>query len=227
MKTDFLESPALPEKLLRLLYPIKCIFCDDVLHENDNLRVCQSCYQLLPRLGRGFEPIPRIPYLNGLFACCHYEKDVEKAIHAMKFQNKPQFAQDLAYLLAEEMVRYPIPELDAIVPVPMHAKKLRQRGYNQSKLVAEMLSGFLGIPCAELLAKVRTTKAQSLLGREERLGNLENVFSLGSGKNPAGMRVLLLDDVTTTGTTLNACAKVLYDAETTAVFASVIAMAGN
>jgi len=227
LKKASLKDPSLFERVLRLVYPMKCMFCDSLLPDTDNLRVCDACYKLLPRMGRPFYAVPHMPYINGLFAAYHYEDEIEKAIHAMKFQGRPQLSKDLAFLLSEELQKQPVYDFDLIVPVPMHRKKQRQRGYNQSQLLARELSGHLGIPVGEVLIKTRHTKAQSSLGREERLTNLEGAFKLSEGVNPEGMNILLLDDVTTTGSTLNACALVLYEAGTSWIFASVIAIAGN
>lgn len=227
MKKDSLKDPSLFERILRLVYPMKCMFCDCLLPDVDNLRVCDMCHNLLPRCAKPFYAVPHMPYINGLFAAYHYEHEVEKAIHAMKFQGRPQLSRDLAFLLSEEMQKQPGYDFDLIVPVPMHKKKLRQRGYNQSRLLAQELSRHLGVPVGEILMKTRHTKAQRLLGREERLTNLEGAFKLAEGVNPEGMNILLLDDVTTTGSTLNACARVLYEAGASWIFASVIAIAGN
>lgn len=222
------ERPSIGEQLLRLVYPAKCIFCGAVLPESTAISACKSCRASLPRYNRRFEAVPGIPYINGLFAAYVYEDEVESAIRAMKFSNQPGNAGTFAYLLYEAISEQDnIPDFDAIVPVPMHRRKRINRGYNQSELIAGELGKYLNAPVADYLVKVRHTKPQSLLGKEDRLGNLGNAIKAREGSPIKGLNILLVDDVTTTGTTLNTCARALYEAGASWIFAAVIAIAGK
>lgn len=227
--TDYAKRlPSVWEQLLRLIYPAKCIFCGAILPEAAGINACKACRAALPRYNRRFEAVPEIPYLNGLLAAFVYEDEIEKAVRAMKFSSRPRNAETLGYLMYECITEQEnMPDFDVIVPVPMHKRKKTRRGYNQSELIAQHLGRHLGIPVENLLAKIRNTKAQSLLGREERLKNLENAVIATDPDRITGRNILLIDDVTTTGTTLNTCARVLYEAGATWIFSAVIAIAGK
>jgi ComF family protein len=94
---------------------------------------------------------------------------------------------------------------------PLSKKRLRKRGYDQAKLLAEQVSKALQIPLVSTLEKMRDTKAQSTLGAEQRRENVKNVYRLAKGCSVTGKRILLVDDILTTGSTLSACAKVLLE----------------
>jgi competence protein ComFC len=223
------DGPKLGEKLLRLLYPVKCVFCGSILPESAHIAACKKCRAILPRYGASFERVPGIPYLDGLMAAYIYEDEIEQAVKAMKFSHRPGYAETLAMLLAENIRNQEnMPDFDVIVPVPMHKRKKAKRGYNQSELLARHMGRFLDIPVENLLVKTCNTKAQSLLGREERLRNLEGTIAVADGAGGVtGLNILLVDDVTTTGTTLNTCARALYEAGASFIFGSVIAIAGK
>ncbi|MBA2469210.1 MAG: ComF family protein [Chloroflexia bacterium] len=104
----------------------------------------------------------------------------------------------------------PLGEFDAIVPVPLHPARLRKRGYNQSGLLAAEIGRQLQVPVMPVLVRTRDTVSQVTLSREDRQTNLSGAFGLDPGWAPApGTRFLMIDDVRTTGATLNACAKEL------------------
>jgi len=225
-KTCCLDGPGLAERLIRLLYPEKCVFCGALLNDAARIGACEPCLAVLPRYGRGFEPMPRIPWIDGLFASFAYGDAIERAIHAMKFFGRPRVAETLAFLLWEEMMKQPvIPDFDLIVPVPMHWRKRMSRGYNQSERIGNALGGIMGVPVERALVKTRHTKPQSLSSREERLVNLENSIDVRDPSAVSGLSVLLVDDVATTGATLGACARALRGAGVSWVFAAVIAIA--
>lgn len=101
-------------------------------------------------------------------------------------------------------------DYDVLVSVPLHPKRLRERGYNQSTLLARGLSAKSGIPFWDCLRRVRNTPHQTGLNRNQRLHNLDGAFTLKSGVQITGKKILLVDDVFTTGSTLRACAGVLH-----------------
>ncbi len=221
-----LEPPSLLERVIRLVYPAKCMICDSLLREEASLMLCESCHTLLPRCEKGFVKMPSMPYIHQLFAAYYYDEGLDSAIHAMKFNHQPRLSETFGYLLYEEMdkVSY-LPDWDMILPVPMHRRKKRERGYNQSELMALSLSRHLKIPVySDLLIKTRYTRPQSSLKREERLMNLEGAFDVVNDTAIAGKNILLIDDVSTTGTTLNLCAKILYEKGAAFVYAAVIAI---
>lgn len=224
----FYKPPGLPEKLIRLLFPAKCMVCDRILIENSVLYICPSCKKSLPKYERGFVKNFEVQLVDKLFSGFYYKEGMETAIHTMKFNNHPRLTQTMSMLLWEELIKEEsIPRFDCIVPVPMYSKKKRQRGYNQTELLAKQLSVLSGVEMRTgLLLKNRMTKPQSRLKRKERLENLKGAFSLGKGSEYLeGKHVLLVDDVVTTGTTLTTCAKILREQGVCSVYAIVIAIA--
>ena len=116
-----------------------------------------------------------------------------------------------------------IPQVDALIPVPLHAARLRQRGFNQSLLLARHTGDLLGVEAKEALIRTRRTDAQVHLGSEQRTINVVGAFTLQPSFHVAGLSVVLIDDVITTGSTLSACAEALISAGATSVNAATLA----
>jgi ComF family protein len=114
---------------------------------------------------------------------------------------------------------------DIIVPVPLHAARQRERGFNQASLLAALLCEQTSIPSQSLLERIRYTTTQTALDRSERIENLHNAFRLRKNADVRGLQVLLIDDVLTTGSTLSECARVLKRAGTLSVHAATAARA--
>jgi ComF family protein len=114
---------------------------------------------------------------------------------------------------------------DVIVPVPLHAARQRERGFNQASLLADLLSAQTSIPSRPLLERIRYTTTQTALDRSQRMENLHNAFRLRKKADVRGLRVLLIDDVLTTGSTLSECARVLKRAGANSVYAATAARA--
>ena len=218
------------EKLIRLVYPAKCMVCDMILNEDTTMYLCEPCKKILPLYMRGFKKSIQLPYVDLTFAAFYYRDGVETAIHNMKFKNHPKLAQTMGMLICEELLKQEsLPHFDYIVPVPMHHKKRRQRGYNQAELVAKEVGRILGKEVrTDILMKTQNTKPQVLLKREERLRNLESAFKVNENiiiKDTQNKHILLVDDVLTTGTTINTCARILKENGFLYIYALVIAIA--
>ena len=123
-------------------------------------------------------------------------------------------AEAIAEILGEELEGF-----DAVVPVPLHWRRRLARGYNQAERIARPLAGLLGLPPLSALSRRRATPPQSRLGREERLGNLRRAFRVPRPEKISGLHLLLVDDVATTGATLDAAAATLKNAGAAAVTA--------
>jgi len=153
-----------------------------------------------------------------------YEPILTSIIHRFKYHGRIQLAEPLAELLAAAFERYWGPDgIDLIIPVPLHAKRLRQRGFNQVYLMVRnwiAASGQNGFGLRlqierDVLARTAFTKPQSALGRTQRAFNIKNAFTVIDSDKIIGKRILLIDDVYTTGATVNECARILlkYGAE--------------
>lgn len=130
-------------------------------------------------------------------------------LYRLKFQEEWGLAKPLGQLMAQTVPEGEAP-FDGVVWVPMSSKKLRQRGYNQSELLARALANELGLPAWELLSQVRETQTQHTLTRVQRADNVRDAYR--AGKAALGKRLLLVDDIVTTGATLRACSLALYQA---------------
>jgi ComF family protein len=154
-----------------------------------------------------------------------YEGPLRNAIHALKYDGQQRLAEPLGLLLAQAFRHYKL-YADGIIPLPLHPQRQRQRGYNQSALLARVCAADLKIPCLEeLVVRPRMTPAQVGLVFHERQQNVAGAFALAPGTRPrlAGYHsLLLIDDVSTTGATLEACAAPLYEAGVAEIRALVL-----
>ncbi len=245
MQLIFLHPSSLKKfgiSLIDTLFPIRCLTC--------SMRgeyLCQECLAIFPRRLKQRCPTclkkitPRgevcfecfgLSSLDGLFAASMYRSPVVSAsIHTFKYRFIPSFAQPLGSLLAERVREIDLPLPDCLIPVPLHPRRLRFRGFNQSVLLAETLANELtpgfDIPIIkESLLRIRFTKPQMKTHtKEERLRNLKSAFTLLPTDVPLIRRksIWLIDDVSTTGTTLEECASVLKQAGAKNVFGIVLA----
>lgn len=148
---------------------------------------------------------------------------VSTAMRRFKYGDERSRARHLASLMVPMLAA--LGPFDAIVPVPLHARKLRDRGYNQSELLARAIGAEIDVPVRAVLIRVRDTPSQVTLARDERLANLAGAFALDPAWRPApGQRFLLIDDVRTTGATLNACARELARSGPRQVTAATLAL---
>ncbi len=143
-----------------------------------------------------------------------YDKTLLALVHGFKYRARTELAMPLAALMQEALHRFWGPgEIDAVVAVPLHFRRLRRRGFNQAALLARRLKSASGeryLPVlAGALIRRRPTAAQTGLGRRARLANIRGAFAVGRGVAVAGMHLLLVDDVLTTGATANECSRVL------------------
>jgi len=202
-------------RALDVLFPKRCAWCGKVLGFTADACGCDKSREAVrlpnaplatPDLeGEAFFPI-------GAWACFAYEEPVRGMILRMKYEEEPALAQPLAQELAQKYDASGLAgQFDVLIPVPMTPKALKKRGYNQCALMAGALAVHAGLPCEEAaLRKTRHTERQMALDRAGRLQNVRDAFTAEAGV--AGKRILLVDDVFTTGSTANECAKSLQAA---------------
>ncbi len=165
--------------------------------------------------------------LDGLSACAFHSGPLREAVHELKYNDLRALAAPLAALMARCWVELAPAglDLDAVVPVPLHRSRERERGYNQAALLARELAECLGLPVKEdILFRTRATPPQVGLSAEERRANVLGAFRCQSG-SLTGSRVLLVDDVCTTGATLEAAAVALHEGGATLIWAYTLARA--
>ncbi len=222
---------------INLLFPSSCPICNcpsDNLHTSP---ICTTCWtSIKPFYGNACnicsrpiesEDVPicaechreRPPYARAM-AFGIFEDLLKEVIHIYKFSSVRRLAKPIGTL----MYAMDMPDADLIVPVPLTKKRLKERGFNQSLLIAKHLSKKFGIRLSSnLLVKIRETEHQSLLKRKERLRSLRGAFKVTQKVHH--VRVIIVDDVLTTGTTINECTKALLGGGAKEVFSVVVARA--
>jgi ComF family protein len=162
--------------------------------------------------------------LDLLRAAFLYRDPLPRLLYAFKYAGRPEIGRTLADWTAAAFLRAQgFADADALVPVPLHARRQRHRGFNQALVLAQGLSRASRLPVLEALARTRATLPQWRFGREDRLHRLEGAFSPRTGVTVRGRSLILVDDVATTGGTLEACAHALRRAGARTVKAFVLA----
>lgn len=215
-----------------LFYPHICSACGRALSTGEK-HLCSVCRWRLPKTNFHIQqdnPVARRFWgkTNVVSAASFIFFDkgekVQQMLHSLKYQNNTELGVFLGELYGSELKESPLfSDCDAIVPVPLHRKKIRTRGYNQSDFIADGLSNAMKIPVhKKTLVRTVATSTQTRKARYARFENVENVFQL-SGENTAAKHFLLVDDIITTGSTLEACASCLNQIEGVKVSIATIA----
>jgi len=229
----------------RIVLPSWCVVCEEELRWRERrASCCRGCWSALPRITSAKCASCALPLTgaNDAEVLCiecladplpvrwsdawgHYRGGLERVLHAFKFSRHDFLDRALAALLEETLRLRGDLDFDVVVPVPMHRRKERRRGYNQAELLARALSGRIGIPCRpSILTKREERSSQSTLPRDARKANVRGVFAATAGA--AERSILLVDDICTTGETVRACAAVLAAAGAARVCAITVAKAG-
>ncbi len=156
------------------------------------------------------------PYFSSAYSACLYEGSLKELIHKYKYNNRRMLSDTFAGIMLDFIKENPdaVEGIDAITFVPLHRKRALARGFNQSELLASLIGKALGIPLTGCLEKTRLTKNQNELSREDRLINLKGAFRMKRNIETdivEGSDILIIDDVMTTGTTLNEMSRVLMN----------------
>ena len=218
---------------ISLFFPHVCLGCQKSLPKGLDF-LCAQCLLDLPKTENHLVAIPGFEQkFTGLIAYeevlvyLHFHKQglVQKLLHALKYQDKQELGVYLGQLYGQELMeagyanRY-----EAVVPVPLHPKKLKQRGFNQSEALAEGLANALGLECLpDAMHRLRANPTQTRKSRLERLENVDELFQVTDNQMIKGKRVLLVDDVLTTGATLLSCGHALHKAEPAALSFGLLA----
>lgn len=210
MKFNFINS------IIGLMYPTVCAACGTPLFRWEKL-VCTRCRSLLPKTGYELNednPLSRLFYgkvrLRAVTSCFFFSKEgkVQHLIHELKYKGNADAGVFLGQELGKSIKEAPLFQgLDFLIPVPLHPKREKERGYNQSMMIAQGVFDVTGIPIGEgFLVRSVNTSTQTHKGKEERWLNVKDIFELRKAAQLEGKYVLLIDDVLTTGATLEACA---------------------
>ena len=240
-----LTVAALTRRLLHAVLPVDCAACRTPLTDDPVPFFCRSCWSSIqplsgpscPRCGRPFSSPETLVYSPGhLCGPCRahppaytqawsaypYIAPLHDALLLFKYRKKVSLAKALGDLLQDAAP--PFPHLDIVIPVPLHPTRLREREYNQSLLLADRLNRRLRLPLSyDNLVRSRHTPPQTELSRAVRLTNLRRAFEVRRPSEVLGKRILLVDDVMTTGTTVHECAKALRKAGASDVYVCTLA----
>ena len=221
------------QSFIRLVYPASCPVCKIPLLLYEPY-LCSSCSVKIKPIGnpkcarcaRSLAPYgpsrsictacsAQRPFYHRGFTLVKYESQIKTIFHEIKFQNKPWLLKVFSGLLAGFLSSFPeFKTYDMMVPIPLDRKKARERGFNQAELIARMLKN-LGaenkVEVRLIIKKKKKTAPQSQLRRRERLNNLNHAFSIKKSGDIKGKHILLIDDIFTTGSTVNECARLLKE----------------
>ena len=231
---NYMDFKIIFNYLLNLVYPPKCIFCDCTLEENNkyNNYTCKTCYSVLPFINRdlAFLSVRNLKYgitrkynFIDCISAFYYSVPVSTAICNFKFYKKK-----LNYILFSNYVAniiksyYNNIHFDYITYVPMYKKAEYKREYNHSKLLAEKVARILNVPCKTLLVKTANNKAQHTLTYKLREINVKGIYKLAN-QNVNNKNILVIDDIITTGYTLDEVAKVLQSEGASNVYCATVA----
>ena len=220
---------------VNLFFPNNCSACGNSLISQEEV-ICTSCLFKLPRTNFHFEnenPIARIFWgrvnLEMATSFLFFNKggNVQKLVHQLKYKGKKNVGHYLGKLFGNELCQSPLfTAVDLIVPVPLHPKKERLRGFNQSLVLAEGLSKSLQKPLSsDNLIRLVHTSTQTKKSRYSRWENVKDVFGIKVPEKFVGKHILLVDDVLTTGATTEACAQKILEIEGTKVYVVTLAYA--
>lgn len=216
----------LAQKILSILFPSRCLLCSRTVNSplvNEAVELCTDCYRAMPfnniccvrcalplpdgfaentLCGRCIRKLPDYDYAHSVF---RYEDDVIGLVHQLKFSEKITCARSIGEILlaaieADKNLKLEKP--DCLLPVPLHSSRLRQRGFNQSIEIARVISKQRSIPIEyDAVTRQRSTISQTGLNAQQRRKNIKGAFSLQANFNCK--HVLIIDDVVTTGSTVN------------------------
>ena len=225
------------KSLVNLLFPRVCAACGNILLEGED-SVCTTCRFLLPKTGyenNPDNPLAQMFYgqmpFNAVMAEFFFSKTgkVQHLIHGLKYHHCRENGIFLGQEIGKSLLKAPDYQgIDFIIPIPLHPKKEKLRGYNQSLVIAEGIHEIMNVPIAEKsLVRSVFTDTQTKKSREERYQNVKDIFELKKTEQLQGKHVLLVDDVLTTGATLMSAGKALLHAEGIKISVATVACASN
>ena len=219
-----------------ILYPAHCIVCESGLIQGET-HICIKCLSTLPTVNENYSPdslyqrlsIELRPAFVWAYLLFDNKNKTQKILHAIKYGDNPDLGIQMAAILADriqEQIRFA--EIDYMLPVPLHASKKRKRGYNQATKIAEGIQKVVEIPIEEsVLYRRRNLFVQARSKRAKRFENVKQVYAIRNTEKIEGKHVLIVDDVLTTGATLEACGLLLKNAGAAKVSVALLAMVAD
>ncbi len=212
-----LKIHELKRSALSIIFPNVCPFCGRVVGAREYY--CASCDEMLPKIRRELSPPENV---SRIFACCWYSGIAREAVHMLKFGCLIDPADTFALMMSETLRKFGV-NADVLVPVPSGIISIEKRGFSPAEEIAKRISMRLEIPIENSLGAGADKIEQKTLSRKKRLQNARESFFVKNNADIAGKHLLLIDDVTTTGSTLSVLAELLLDAGAAEVSAAVFA----
>ena len=215
---------SLTKNFINLIYPLHCASCKKPLDSENGSAICGHCIGLIKPnptpycvyCGRSvdmagsacYDCLKNKPAFSKAYSACLYEGTLKELILQFKYKDKLALSDDLSGLISDFLYDNPdiLEGVDMVTFVPIGTNRMIKRGFNQSKVLAKHLSDSYGIPMIDCIEKTVSTKNQNELSRQDRLLNLKGAFRAKGKTNLTRLTILIVDDVMTTGTTLNECA---------------------
>ena len=211
------------ESILRIVFPSKCVLCGKLLQEEET-DFCGQC-----RVEAPVCPVnsrKKLPFLDSWLGVWYYEDSVRHSLLRYKFHGKRSYAAAYGRVLAMKLQQEHPEGFDVLTWVPISGLRKFTRGYDQVELLARVVAEELGIPCRPLLKKVRHNKPQSgITGDAHRRANVLGVYRVENPEQVKDRKILLLDDIITTGATVGECARVLLTAGAKEIHCGAVAIA--
>ena len=199
------------QSLLTFIYPLSCPSCGDRIL--DDSIICPSCLDEITEKATQYGGGSRsIDHVDRVVVLLPYDSRTRSLIHGLKYYGTREIGIVLGEMIGQSLSSDSFPDNTTIVPIPLHDLKLRDRGYNQSEMIATGIMETTGLAVnTSLVERVKETGTQTKLTAEERQENVRDVFAFQGGKVLGGNDVIIVDDVLTTGATVSECARVLKE----------------
>lgn len=239
------------EGMLNLVFPLDCKICEKPIRESKGYSICEDCFKTIELIERPYcikcgKPLLLNEFFeqNREILCLDckrkkysfkfsrsvgiYNKALKKCIHLFKYYGEKRLAKPLGKLMVDYLLKNDEFEnkFDLIIPVPLHKNDLKKRGFNQSMSLSKIIEDYFSIPIGEsILIKKKETPFQVSLLKKEREKNILNAFSVEKPEEIIGKNILILDDVFTTGATVEECAKELIKFRSKNIYVLTLARA--
>jgi ComF family protein len=219
---------------INLIFPVHCAACGKILMKNERI-ICSECIYHLPRTDFHLDcdnPVARVFWgrirIEQATAYYFFNKGsrFRRLVHELKYLGRQDIGSELGRAFGSELMESGFRDVDVVIPVPLHKKKHRKRGFNQSECIARGIAEAMSKPVhTSSIIRAIHTATQTRRSRYDRWLNVENVFQITEPDFLTGKHVLLVDDVLTTGATLEACATAILEVEETKVSIAALAVA--
>lgn len=201
--------------ILDILFPVECLGCQE-----EGEWLCERCFKSIPLEVRFIEK----ECLDHVLVCASYKNELlKRAIHTFKYDYVSELSETLGKMLVKILRKVSLPSEFLLVPVPLHKKRVKERGFNQAELLAMEITKGFGAPVVNALCRKRHTFPQVKLDEKERQKNVQGAFGCLEHSKIKNQNVILVDDVLTTGATMVECAKILKESGAKEVWGLVLA----